>query len=211
MIFENFPYSNFHDINLDWILKTFREMEKQLDEFVFLNTIKYADPIQWNITTQYAKNTIVIDPATGDAYISVQAVPAGVPITNSEYWSVIFNYQAVINTIKENIAVDAGNSPTTPVALDENDLVWWNNDLYKVLYDIAAGTAFIEGVNVRRMTVDEKIEDLYNKTAPYPIYYPSQELAVFSGSIGTGEIVEVSGDVHYYNEDTQTMTIVHND
>ena len=129
MIFENLPYANFHDINLDWILKTFREMEKQLDEFVFLNTIKYADPIQWNITTQYAKNTIVIDPGTGDAYISVQAVPAGVPITNSEYWSVIFNYQAVINTIKENIAVDAGTSPTTPVALDENDLVWWNKDL----------------------------------------------------------------------------------
>lgn len=211
MVFEHFPYTNFHDINLDWILRTLREMESELQDFVFMNTIKYADPIQWDITTQYAKNTIVIDPATGDAYISTRPVPAGVLLSNTDYWSVIFNYQAVVNTIKENIAVDAGSSPTAPVALDENDLVWWNDDLYKVLYNIAAGTAFIEGVNVRRMTVDEKIEDLYNKTVPYPIYYPSQELAVFSGSIGTGEIVEVSGDVHYYNEDTQTMTIVHND
>lgn len=211
MIFEHFPYTNFHDLNMDWILRTFREMEKQLDEFVFLNTIKYADPIQWDITSQYAKNTIVIDPATGDAYISVQPVPSGVPLSNTDYWSVIFNYQNVIDTIKENIATDAGDSNTAPVAIAEGRLVWWQGDLYQALYDIAAGTAFIENVNVKKITVDEALKVLYDQTVPYPIYYPSQELAVFGGSIGAGEVVEVSGDVHYYNEDTQTMSIVHND
>lgn len=29
---ENFPYVNFHDLNLDWIIKIFREMKDKLDE-----------------------------------------------------------------------------------------------------------------------------------------------------------------------------------
>lgn len=156
MVFEHFPYTNFHDINLDWILRTLREMEAELQDFVFMNTIKYADPIQWDITTQYAKNTIVIDPATGDAYISTRPVPAGVLLSNTDYWSVIFNYQAVVNNIKENIAYDVGDSSTTPVALQEHDLVWWHDGIYMVLYDIPAGTALIPGTNVQKYTVDEK-------------------------------------------------------
>lgn len=165
MVFEHFPYSNFHDLNMDWILRTFREMEKQLDEFVFLNTIKYADPFQWDITTQYAKNTIVIDPATGDAYISVQPVPSGVLLSNTDYWSVIFNYQNVIDTIKENIATDAGDSNTAPVAIAEGDLVWWKSQLYKAITNIVPGTAFVVDTNVEKYTVDEKINDALNAVA----------------------------------------------
>ena len=158
MIYEQLPYTNFHDINLDWILRTLRTMESELQDFVFMNTIKYADPIQWNITTQYAKNTIVIDPATGDAYISTRPVPAGVLLDNTDYWSVIFNYQAVVNNIKENIACDVGSSSTTPVDLKQWDLIWWNDGIYGVMYDIVAGTGLIEGTNVFKTTVDEKFQ-----------------------------------------------------
>ena len=44
-------------------------------DFVNLNTIKYADPIQWNITKQYETNTVVIDGntvLTVSDYIEVQ-------------------------------------------------------------------------------------------------------------------------------------------
>lgn len=158
MIYEQLPYTNFHNINLDWILRTLRTMESELQDFVFMNTIKYADPIQWNITTQYAKNTIVIDPATGDAYISTRPVPAGVLLSNTDYWSVIFSYQAVVDNIKSNIAYDVGDSSTTPIDLYEDDLVWWNDVLYRVLYDIVAGTALIDGVNVIFCTVNERLQ-----------------------------------------------------
>ena len=77
-LFDQFPYTNFHELNLDWILKALDNIQKTMDQFVALNSLKYADPIQWNITSQYAKNTIVIDPQTGTAYISVQPVPEGV-------------------------------------------------------------------------------------------------------------------------------------
>lgn len=51
------PYTNFHDLNLDWIIEVLNEFNTKLTDFVSLATIKYADPIQWDITSQYEANT----------------------------------------------------------------------------------------------------------------------------------------------------------
>lgn len=91
-VFEQFPYTNFHDLNLDWILKKVKDLEQTVSGFTAQNLIKYADPLAWNITQQYEKNTVVVDPASGIAYMSNQAVPEGITLTNTEYWSVIFDY-----------------------------------------------------------------------------------------------------------------------
>lgn len=64
-----------------------------------LGLIKYADPIQWNITKQYSENTVVVDPETGTAYISRQPVPSGILLTDKNYWNTIFNYAGLIPTI----------------------------------------------------------------------------------------------------------------
>lgn len=160
MIFEHFPYTNFHDLNLDWILRQLKLIEKELDEFVAINIIKYADPIQWDITKQYAKNTVVVDPATGSAYISTQPVPNGVPLSNTDYWSVIFDYDSVTNDIKSSIAIDNGDSGTVPVAITENDLIWWHNEIFRATVDMAAGTALLIGTNIEPYTVDRKINDV---------------------------------------------------
>ena len=79
-----------------WHLKSLkqnaiREMQTELNNFVVTNAIKYADPIDWNITKQYEKNTVVIDANSGIAYLSVDPVPPGVAITNTDYWTVIFD------------------------------------------------------------------------------------------------------------------------
>ena len=208
--FNEFPHTRTYDSDLGWLIWAMKKLIGDWENFSNLNSIKFADPLNWSIDRNYEPAIIVVD-SDGNGYISRQAVPSGVPLSNTEYWTEIFSFGDITDTIRENIAVNAEESATAPAALKANQLVWWNDNLYRALYDIAAGTAFIENVNIKRMTVDEKIEDLYNKTVPYPIYYPSQELAVFSGSIGIGEVVEVSGDVHYYNEDTQTMSIIHND
>lgn len=207
--FNEFPHSRTYDSDLGWLIWAMKKLISDWEDFSNTNSIKFADPINWSIATNYEPSTIVID-SDGNGYISRQAVPAGVPLSNESYWTEIFNFGDITNTIRENIALNAGTSPTTPEALVAGQLVWWNDDLYEVLYDIAAGTAFIPNVNISGITIDRKIRDLYNKTIPYPIYYPSQELAIFGGSIGAGEIVETTGDVHYYDPDTNTMTIQHN-
>lgn len=207
--FNEFPHTRTYDSDLGWLIWAMRKLIGDWEDFSNTNAIKFADPITWTIDRNYEPATIVID-ADGNGYISRKAVPAGVPLSNDAYWTQIFAFGDITNTIRENIAVNAKESPTTPQALKKGDLVWWNNNLYEVLYDIAAGTAFIPNVNISALTVDQKIQRLSDKTLPYPIYYPSQELAVFAGTIGSGEIVEAAGDVHYYDPNTNTMSIVHN-
>ena len=98
-----YPYANFHDLNLDWILSAFREMETQLQQFVSLNTVKYADPLQWDITRQYATNTVVVDQYNGTAYLSVQPVPSGVQITDTDYWTPIFSFENFISSLETRV------------------------------------------------------------------------------------------------------------
>lgn len=33
MLFEQFPYTNFHEINLDWLLKKVKDMEKEFEDY----------------------------------------------------------------------------------------------------------------------------------------------------------------------------------
>ena len=91
MFFPEYPYKNITDLNLDYILKAIRIMENEIKNFINFNAIKYADPLAWNITTQYEANTVVINSNTGIAYLSTQAVPNGVAITNTNYWTAIFD------------------------------------------------------------------------------------------------------------------------
>ena len=104
MFLNKYPYTDFHELNLSWVISVITEVQKTLNDFVAINALKYADPIQWNITSQYEKNTIVIDPLTGVAYISVQAVPSGVALTNTDYWSVVFDLGQFVVRASKNFS-----------------------------------------------------------------------------------------------------------
>ena len=97
------PFTNLHELNLDWIIQAIKSQEDRLTQFVSLNSIKYANPFQWDITSQYAINTLVIDPQDGTAYLSVQPVPSGVQITNTEYWTPVFTLQNFTDALKAAI------------------------------------------------------------------------------------------------------------
>ena len=155
-LFDNFPYTNFHELNLDWILKVLKDIETTIDQFVSLNIIKYADPIQWDITRQYSKNTIVIDPATGTAYISVDNVPQGVALSNTDYWSVVFDLGRFITLASQNFAVSYEPVLTTTATMPTLEGGWivWNSLLYEALNDIHVGDRYIEDGNIKKTPVE---------------------------------------------------------
>ena len=159
MLFPTYPYINVNDLNLDYILKQIRVLTEEITNFVSLNAIKYADPIQWDITSQYEKNTVVIDGNTGTAYISVQPVPKGVSLFNTDYWTVIFTLD--ILSSNHNITLrDDGGQPTATFASDEGDWILWNGVLYRVSRPIVLGETYVVGYNLDRYTVEMFVTDV---------------------------------------------------
>lgn len=154
------PYTNFHDLNLDWIMDELNEFNTKLTNFVSLATIKYADPIQWDITSQYEANTVVVD-SNGNAYLSVQPVPSGVSLDRTEFWTKIGNFDALWADVKKAITpIDEGHSPTATAAREINDLVWVNGALVRVTSAMIAGDAYVPGSNCVSSSTNEVLHYL---------------------------------------------------
>ena len=149
------PYTNFHDLNLDWIIDTLNDFNARLTNFVSLATIKYADPILWDITSQYEANTVVVD-SQGNAYLSVQPVPSGVSLDRTEYWTKIGNFDELFANVKKAITPnDEGHSTTATAARAVDDLVWVNGALVRITRAMSAGDAYVQGSNCVTSSTNE--------------------------------------------------------
>ena len=134
-----------------------------MQQYIETSSISYADPIQWDITKQYPRNTVVVT-VNGDGYLSTQPVPIGVDIDNTDYWTKIGNFSELWGSIKLAITdVDEKLKTTASEARAVNDLVWLNNDLYVITKAMDAGTRYIEGTNCKKTDIDEQLKDLNTK------------------------------------------------
>lgn len=156
------PYTNFHDLNLDWIMDELNEFNTKLTNFVSLATIKYANPIQWDITSQYEANTVVVD-SNGNAYLSVKPVPSGVSLDRTEFWTKIGNFDELWADVKKAITPnDEGHSPTATADRSVNDLVWVHGELVRVTRAMITGDAYVPGSNCVSSSTNEVLHYLIN-------------------------------------------------
>lgn len=96
-MFNKYPYTDFHELNLDWILAKVKELDIKMDLFEVTNSISYHGA--WDITEQYAAWAIVED--DNKLYISIKPVPAGVYLSNTEYWKILIDFTQEIEDIAE--------------------------------------------------------------------------------------------------------------
>ena len=154
------PYTNFHDLNLDWIIDALNEFNTKITNFITLATIKYADPIQWDITSQYETNTVVVD-INGNAYLSVQPVPSGVSLDRTEFWTKIGNFDKLWANVKKAITPnDEGLHSTASAARAIDDLVWVNGLLVRITKAMNAGDAYVPGSNCVSSSTNEVLHYL---------------------------------------------------
>lgn len=134
-----------------------------MQQYIEIGSISYADPIQWDITKQYPRNTVVVT-VNGDGYLSTQPVPIGIDIDNEDYWTKIGNFSELWGRVKLAITpVDEKLKTTASAARAVNDLVWLNNDLYVITKAMDAGTRYIEGTNCKKTDIGEQLNDLNTK------------------------------------------------
>lgn len=160
--FYQYPYMDYNAFNLDYLVKSMKEQGIDFKAFVSANVLKYHDPIAWNITTQYEPNTIVSDGT--DVYLSKQPVPAGVAVTNTDYWFKVGDlstYQLQLDTIRHQIAAeDEGNNVVASHTYAAGAVFWLNGYLSQASQNINAGETFANGVNYDRITVLDLLSDI---------------------------------------------------
>lgn len=140
---ENFPYTNFHDLNLDWIIGKIKELETRVDEFELKNQIHYEGG--WDEHEAYTKYAIVSDGTY--FYMSQKDTPPGILLTNQEYWLKVIDIP-VIHSEGEWSA----NKDYTPLAI-----VTAGNVGFMARKDVPRGTS---------LSNTEYWHELYNLSAP---------------------------------------------
>lgn len=162
-LFENFPYTNFHELNLDWIIQKIKEFNSKLDTAIAAK-ITVADPMQWDISKQYEPFTVVVD--NNRAYLSIDAVPYGVSITDTDYWQEIFDLDQMFLDLKSAMSInDDGASLTSSANRSINDLVWLNDTLHVVTAPITLGDTY-SSANVQEVSIEAWVKGLLSDVLP---------------------------------------------
>lgn len=100
MIVEHWPFTNFHDLNLDWILRKIKEQDQKLADFelYFPHVSTHNDGV-WDSTYNYKPNEIVS--WSNGVYIAKKDVPTGTSISNEEYWLKLADIDVDVEEIEE--------------------------------------------------------------------------------------------------------------
>lgn len=194
-LYEQFPYTNLHELNLDWIINEIKKLGESISDVDF--TIKYADPIQWNINTAYDKYTLVTD-GLDSTYLSLRAVPAGVDIADTSFWTLVGDFYGMLQEALDHICTNQMNRHSAIKSYQAGEIFWMDYYLYRAKENIPSGAPITtEGLLANaeeytllryinsllddiRNSLDETI-DAYERMAN-DIYMSDNELYVLPGS-----------------------------
>ena len=142
---NQFPYSDFHEMNLDWIIKQVKALASEMQNFEAANKVNYAGT--WDITKQYTAWSIVLDTGSSTMYIATQPVPAGIDIANSDYWILVSAFK-----------VDIAFSETSYNAIANKRVTYKFNEVDAKLDDLASEDISLSG------RIDTLSDDLSDET-----------------------------------------------
>lgn len=201
-----FPFTDLHELNLDWVVQIVKHLETELTQFVALNTVKYSNPLQWDITRQYSQNTLVIDPQDGTAYLSVQPVPQGVQITDTDYWTPVFSLEHFTDAIKTAITAvpQQENGQAATIEIPANSVFFVGDVLCTNKDAIPMTSIVVIGSNCRQVSLVELIVALMNTPTAW---YRESDTSINMGFPPAASATIYAGDVHTYDEAEQTITI----
>lgn len=172
MAYFEFPHTHTYDGDLGYIIKTLDTLVKKYNTFFDYNTIHFADPIEWDITTQYAAFTIVFDTNVGASYISKKPVPAGITLDNSDYWSFVGplivdgEARTEISRILHFMTNIYEGSDTATALRSAGDIMIVQGDLVRATTAINIGEHYTIGYNIEFITVPDMVDQICRALIP---------------------------------------------
>ena len=159
-----YPYVDSNRFNIDWVISNMKQLQKDFDLFVVMNEVKYAEPLEWSIDTQYEKNTIVQTRNGEKTFLSKQPVPAGINITNTDYWLMLADYAPTFDRLRLSIVpIDIEDSSIAPFDIPRDTILWYRGTLYKALINIYEGDDLRPNVTLEPTTIQHLIELLEHR------------------------------------------------
>lgn len=158
----------------------------------------------WDSTKQYEPLSIVL--YQGNSYTSIQAVPTGIAITNTEYWAQTGNYNAQVEAYRQEVRnfdtrlIQAENDISAEeTAREAADTALQTNFESGIATETAAREAADNAETAAREAADTAINARIDAINPVsnPYEYFSGYNAVFIGdsyAYGTGASDHLSGD-----------------
>ena len=160
MFNNEYPYTNIHEINLDWVIKNVEEIRALVDKYIVnYEQITFADPINWDYPVAYPMHTIVLDRAY-NAYLSKQDVPSYTQLNNSDYWLQIGDFFQYIEKALSNLAFNEGTETAASKSYAAGELLVNNDILYRTMVQMTAGTTFVIDSNIEQVTVESLLKEL---------------------------------------------------
>lgn len=181
----------------------------------------FASPLEWSSTQGYEPLTIVA--YQGNSYTSMQSVPAGIDIANTEYWAQTGNYNAQIEAYRQEVLAYDGRITANANAIAAETQAR-ESEVAEAMDDIAAETqARINGDNELALRIDSLSkqtpvqgengrnavfigDSFMAPTASYP-----QKLAYFTAQLmgwtmynyaygGSGWVDEAGASMNFYHQ-----------
>lgn len=178
-----------------------------MQQYIETSSITYADPFQWNITSQYARNTLVIDPETGTAYLSLQPVPQGIQITNTDYWTPVFTLQNFTDALKKAITTvpQQENGQPATIEIPANSVFFVGDVLCTNPANIPKTSIVVIGSNCVQVSVIDLISRLLNTPTAW---YRESDTSINMGFPPSTAITIYGDEIHTYSPTNQTITVI---
>lgn len=154
---HEYPYTDFHELNLSWILKKMKQIDARMTDFEAVNKFNFFG--DWNITKSYPIWSIV----TGEddnGYLAIQNVPAGITLDNEDYWIKVANYSALYADVQRRIIAieDDNKSIHEDLTTAEGDI----SDLQSDVLDLENAVDELQREDRNVLCIGDSYQEGYN-------------------------------------------------
>ena len=148
----------------------------------------FANPILWNVNTNYEPFTIVQDEQE-NSYISKGYVPAGIELTNTKYWALIYQFNVQIKNISDRVTIVEGDITALESKTDQTntDLTALTARVSTAEGDITALESKIDQTNTDLTALTARVSTAEGDITALDQFRPTSETFALPSSLtGTG-------------------------